>query len=137
MDIIFVHGLGGSSRLSWSFNKDLDLFWPQRWLPLDRDIHDARVFSFGYNAFFSSSAQAGTTGITDFAKNLLYDMLYGRDEIGESLRLGDVKQLSWPWRHKTDTSPDRYQFFLLRILWAVSCSRRCVLANRCHARTSK
>ena len=28
VDIIFVHGLGGISRLNWSKNKDLELFWP-------------------------------------------------------------------------------------------------------------
>lgn len=92
-DMIFVHGLGGSSRLSWSRNKDLKLFWPKEWLPLDRDIQQARVFSFGYNASFQSSPQSGTVGIADFAKNLLYDMLYSRDTRGESLHLGRVRQL--------------------------------------------
>lgn len=91
-DIIFVHGLGCSSRLSWSKNKDLGLFWPQEWLPLDSDVQRARIFSFGYNAFFQSSAQTGTIGITDFAKNLLYDMLYGRDNNGNSLHLGHVSR---------------------------------------------
>lgn len=95
-DIIFVHGLGGSSRLSWSKNKDLRLFWPKEWLPLDHDIQHARVFTFGYNAFFQSSSQSGTVGIADFAKNLLYDMFYGRDSHGESLYLGRVRQLGTP-----------------------------------------
>ncbi|KAK2599454.1 hypothetical protein N8I77_011208 [Diaporthe amygdali] len=87
-DIIFVHGLGGSSRLSWCRNKDTALFWPQEWLPLDQDVHQARIFSFGYNAFFQSSAQTSTLGVADFAKNLLYDMLYGRDQSGKSFELG-------------------------------------------------
>lgn len=90
-DIIFVHGLGGSSRLSWSKNKDLALFWPQEWLPLDADVHQARIFTFGYNASFLSTTQAGSIGIMDFAKNLLYDMLYGRDSQGGSLHLGRVR----------------------------------------------
>lgn len=100
-DIIFVHGLGGSSRLSWCRNKDPALFWPQEWLPLDQDVHQARIFSFGYNAFFHSSAQTSTLGVADFAKNLLYDMLYGRDQSGMSFELGRVSrtsvrnQLSW------------------------------------------
>jgi len=93
-DIIFVHGLGGSSRLSWCHNKDASLFWPQEWLPLDQDVHQARIFSFGYNAFFHSSAQTSALGIADFAKNILYDMLYGRDQNGKSFELGKVSRLS-------------------------------------------
>ncbi|KAH8881087.1 hypothetical protein GQ53DRAFT_848516 [Thozetella sp. PMI_491] len=89
-DVVFVHGLGGSSRLTWCKHKDLELFWPQRWLPLDRDIQQARILTFGYNARFSSSAQSNLLGITDFAKNLLYDMLYGRDLDGGDLGVGQV-----------------------------------------------
>lgn len=95
-DIVFVHGLGGSSRLSWSKNKDLGLFWPQEWLPGDQDVQNARVFTFGYNAFFLSSSQTSAMGVTDFAKNLLYDLLYGIDSSGNSLQIGIVS--SYPIR---------------------------------------
>lgn len=89
-DVVFIHSLGGSSRLSWSHNKDLRLFWPQEWLPLDQHVGQARLFTFGYNAFFHSSSQANTVGILDFAKNLLYDLLYARDASGHSLHIGNV-----------------------------------------------
>ncbi|KAL1878117.1 hypothetical protein VTK73DRAFT_7997 [Phialemonium thermophilum] len=88
-DIIFVHGLGGSSRLSWCKNKDLALFWPKEWLPFDADLQGARIFTFGYNASFLTQ-QSATLGISDFAKNLLYDLLYGRDSDGQDLRFGHV-----------------------------------------------
>lgn len=89
-DIIFIHGLGGSSRLSWSDNKDLQLFWPREWLPLDREVGKARLFTFGYNAFFHSPSQASAVGISDFAKSLLYDLLYGSDHIGDNFNIGNV-----------------------------------------------
>ncbi|KAI1487334.1 hypothetical protein F5X96DRAFT_672759 [Biscogniauxia mediterranea] len=89
-DIIFIHGLGGSSRLTWCKNHDLNLFWPARWLPKDRDISQARIFTFGYNADFRSSPQSSMLGITDFAKNLLFDMRYGRNQDGQNLGLGQV-----------------------------------------------
>ncbi|KAI0008496.1 hypothetical protein F4779DRAFT_449667 [Xylariaceae sp. FL0662B] len=87
-DIIFIHGLGGSSRLTWSNNHDLNLFWPLEWLPCDQDVSRARIFTFGYNADFRSTSQSAVLGITDFAKNLLFDMLYGRSQSGQNLCLG-------------------------------------------------
>ncbi|KAI5927329.1 hypothetical protein F4810DRAFT_650319 [Camillea tinctor] len=89
-DIIFVHGLGGSSRLTWCKDRDLNLFWPREWLPVDSNVQHARILSFGYNANFRSSSQSSSLGISDFAKNLLYDMLFGRDSDGNTLRLGEV-----------------------------------------------
>ncbi|KAK6855325.1 NACHT and WD domain protein [Apiospora arundinis] len=90
IDIIFIHGLGGSSRLSWCKNHDMDLFWPMRWLPKDQDLQNARVFTFGYNADFRSSSQSPTLGIADFAKNLLYDMVYATDRQGANLGIGET-----------------------------------------------
>ncbi|KAH8202615.1 hypothetical protein TruAng_003216 [Truncatella angustata] len=87
-DIIFIHGLGGSSRLTWSKNHDLNLLWPSLWLPSDDDLQNCRIFTFGYNADYRSSSQSPTLGISDFAKNLLFDMLYGRDKQGQSFHLG-------------------------------------------------
>lgn len=96
-DIIFIHGLGGSSRLTWCMGKNLDNFWPKRWLPHDVDLQHARIFTFGYDADFKSSAQSPSLGISDFAKNLLYDMTYYRDEERGGPRLGEV---SVPERQK-------------------------------------
>jgi hypothetical protein len=88
-DIIFVHGLGGSSRLTWAKNHDLDLFWPLKWLPLEADLDSARIFSFGYDAHFISQQRKGVLSISDFAQDLLYQMRYPPD--GKTLPLGKVR----------------------------------------------
>ncbi|XMA09563.1 hypothetical protein WAI453_002354 [Rhynchosporium graminicola] len=36
-DLIFVHGLGGSSRKTWSFERDIKNFWPP-WLDFAKDL---------------------------------------------------------------------------------------------------
>lgn len=90
-DLIFVHGLGGSSRLSWCKDHDVDRFWPLSWLPNDPVIRRARIFTFGYNADFRSSSQSPTLGIADFATALLFDMRYGRDQDGKNFELGQVR----------------------------------------------
>ncbi|KFZ05991.1 hypothetical protein V501_07831 [Pseudogymnoascus sp. VKM F-4519 (FW-2642)] len=87
-DIIFVHGLGGSSRMSWSYNRDENLFWPEAWLSTEPDIRTARILSFGYNAYFASQGPNSIAGISDFAKQLLFDMKFGKDSLGEDLNVG-------------------------------------------------
>lgn len=78
VDFIFVHGLGGASRKTWSWNRDAQYFWPA-WLPSDKDFSQVRIFTFGYNADFRGPET--TSNITDFAKDLLFSMLtYPVDE---------------------------------------------------------
>ena len=89
-DIIFVHGLGGTSRLTWSKNKDLNLFWPLKFLPLEPDICEARILTFGYNgSFFRANTRTSAT-VLDFAKDLLYDLKYTEDEDRRDLQIGNV-----------------------------------------------
>ncbi|OAX80690.1 hypothetical protein ACJ72_04973 [Emergomyces africanus] len=87
-DIIFVHGLGGTSRMTWSYNRNDELFWPQLWLPTEPDICTARVLSYGYNAHFASQGPNSIAGISDFAKQLLFDMKFGKDPVGKDLGVG-------------------------------------------------
>lgn len=92
VDIIFVHGLGGSSRMTWSKNHDLDYFWPLKFLPLEPSIGDARIMTFGYNANFKPGSGRNIMSVLDFAKELLYDLKYATDESMpglEDLRLGE------------------------------------------------
>ena len=89
-DIIFVHGLGGTSRLTWSKNKDLDLFWPLTFLPQEPDICEARIMTFGYNASFLRASTRNITTVLDFAKDLLYDLKYAEDEDRHPLQTGKV-----------------------------------------------
>ena len=90
VDIVFVHGLGGTSRLTWSKNKDLELFWPLTFLPSEPDISQGRIFTFGYNgSFFKPNARNSAT-VLDFAKDLLYDLKYAKDENRGDLEIGSV-----------------------------------------------
>ena len=84
VDIIFVHGLGGSSYRTWSWNRDTDHFWPQ-WLPLDPELGSSRIFTFGYNANIKGSGS--NLNIIDFARDLLLRMLTfsGRNAPAQSI----------------------------------------------------
>ena len=89
-DLIFVHGLGGTSRATWAKGRDPDYCWPQAWLPVEPGISRARILSFGYNANFAAAGPAPITGIADFARDLLYAMKYAKSEDLEELELGQV-----------------------------------------------
>ena len=90
LDIIFVHGLGGASHRTWSKNQDHSRFWPQQWLPLEPDIGSARIFTFGYNARFRSGGPQNMN-IADFAKDLLFEMKFGKGTDKEDLEIGKVR----------------------------------------------
>lgn len=79
-DIIFVHGLGGSSLRTWSWQRDVDLFWPE-WIHHEEGLTDYRVFSYGYDANFWNTESPFS--IMDFSKSLLFSMAaysHGRAE---------------------------------------------------------
>ncbi|KAG9236956.1 hypothetical protein BJ875DRAFT_455082 [Amylocarpus encephaloides] len=89
LDIVFVHGLGGTSRATWCHNRDPDYFWPQKWLPSEPDIQSARILSFGYNAQYNAPGPAPISGISDFAKDLLFAMKYAKNDRLEELAIGE------------------------------------------------
>ncbi|GAW22654.1 hypothetical protein ANO14919_121960 [Xylariales sp. No.14919] len=66
-DLIFVHGLNGGSRSTWSKVSD-GAFWPQDWLSSDDAFHDVRIHTFGYS---SGLNRESVLNIQDFASNLL------------------------------------------------------------------
>ena len=91
VDIIFVHGLGGTSCHTWTKDKDPDLFWPKEWLPQEPDICTARLLSFGYDSTILGTPGRGTIlNITDFAKDLLFGMQFGKNDELEELNVGKV-----------------------------------------------
>lgn len=49
-DFVFVHGLGGGSRKTWSKSESVDHYWPGEWLPSDPDFENVRIHSYGYNS---------------------------------------------------------------------------------------
>ncbi|KAF2759829.1 WD40 repeat-like protein [Pseudovirgaria hyperparasitica] len=71
-DLVFVHGLGGTAKRTWSYNRDVANFWPS-WLALEDYLNDYRVFTFGYNADFRGGSI--NLNIIDFAKDLLLQLL--------------------------------------------------------------
>lgn len=50
IDLVFVHGLGGGSRKTWSKTSSVTHYWPQEWLPKDPAFKSVRVHSFGYDS---------------------------------------------------------------------------------------
>ncbi|KAH6855886.1 WD40-repeat-containing domain protein [Chaetomium sp. MPI-CAGE-AT-0009] len=73
IDFIFVHGLRGGSVKTWCGSEDLQLFWPQAWLPRDPDLQNARIHSFGYNSDWGDSKET-SLDLHDFGKSLLGEM---------------------------------------------------------------
>ena len=88
-DLIFVHGLGGTSIGTWSDNRDPSHCWPKYWLPTEPVLRTARVLSFGYDAHFLSATKC-VSGISDFAKSLLFDMKFRKDDQMRDLEIGNV-----------------------------------------------
>lgn len=50
IDFIFVHGLGGGSRKTWSKSPQQAHYWPQEWLPKDPEFKNVRIHSYGYDS---------------------------------------------------------------------------------------
>lgn len=73
IDFIFVHGLGGSSRKTWSKSSSVTHFWPQQWLPQDPAFKNVRLHSFGYNSNWVKGKDS-VLDIHDFGKLLLGEM---------------------------------------------------------------
>lgn len=72
-DLIFVHGLGGGSRKTWTKPNDPSTYWPKEWLPYDEAFRDVRIHSFGYD---SNWGKKSNLGIHDFANALLSSILH-------------------------------------------------------------
>ena len=90
MDIVFIHGLGGDSRKTWSRDHNPELFWPGLWLPLETELERARIFTFGYNAKFLPGEAKSIASITDFAKELLFELRFGRTHEGKKFSIGET-----------------------------------------------
>jgi hypothetical protein len=73
VDFVFVHGLGGGSRKTWSKGPDPALFWPKEWLSRDPEFKNVRVHSFGYDSDWIERRDS-VLDIHDFGKALLAAM---------------------------------------------------------------
>lgn len=88
IDFIFVHGLGGGSRKTWSKSSNQYHYWPKEWLSQDPDFSCVRVWSFGYKADWNERKE-NVLDIRDFALALL-----GEIENAPDIRRTEVSRLS-------------------------------------------
>ena len=89
VDVVFIHGLGGDSQKSWSRDHHPELFWPGKWLPHEPELQRARIFTFGYNASFRPGEARSIASVTDFAKELLFELRFSKSDSGDSFGIGD------------------------------------------------
>ncbi|KIY01780.1 uncharacterized protein Z520_01918 [Fonsecaea multimorphosa CBS 102226] len=74
IDLIFVHGLGGGSRKTWSLRPSIaQNYWPKEWLPKDAAFKNVRIHSFGYNSDYVQNRNDSWT-IHRFGQSLLADL---------------------------------------------------------------
>lgn len=77
VDIVFVHGLTGDRHNTWT-HKDSGTFWPEDLLA--KDISDARLFTFGYDAdIVKIWGQSSQNMIGAHAANLNGDLVRRRE----------------------------------------------------------
>jgi hypothetical protein len=85
VDIIFIHGLGGSSLRTWSWNHDTRHLW-LHWLADEPTLSSARVWAYGYSGGVDGFSNA--LNIHDFAKDLLFKL---KMESARSVSIGTVR----------------------------------------------
>jgi hypothetical protein len=73
LEFVFVHGLNGGSRKTWTFGEDPDLFWPKEWLSRDPAFKNVRIHTFGYDSNWTEGK--AIYNIHDFGQALLNDIL--------------------------------------------------------------
>jgi ankyrin repeat protein/pimeloyl-ACP methyl ester carboxylesterase len=71
IDIVFVHGLTGDRERTWTSHRPPHdvVFWPRDLLPAE--IPDARIMTFGYDAYVTRRQPVSTNRVADHAKDLL------------------------------------------------------------------
>lgn len=68
VQIVFVHGLNGSKRETWTYSKEK--FWPE-WLHEEKGLDDVRIATFGYNSSTNILKPNTNLSIPIFANQLL------------------------------------------------------------------
>ena len=74
IDFVFVHGLRGGSRKTWSKTSDPYHFWPKEWLSRDAEFKNVRIHSFGYSSDWGDGKDS-VLNIHDFGKSLLAEVI--------------------------------------------------------------
>ena len=73
IELVFVHGLGGGSRKTWSKTSFVAHYWPQEWIPKDPAFKDVRIHSFGYDSDWAKGKE-NCLNIHHFGKSLLGEL---------------------------------------------------------------
>ncbi|KAK0705608.1 hypothetical protein B0H67DRAFT_498922, partial [Lasiosphaeris hirsuta] len=73
VNFIFVHGLGGGSKKTWSNSPDPKSYWPKEWLPKETGFQHVRIFSYGYNSDWTKREESRLTS-HDYGQALLADI---------------------------------------------------------------
>lgn len=82
VDIIFVHGLGGSARGTWTHPETKE-FWPE-WLFQMNSIRNIRIYTFGYDSAWEKLwAPRNYLGIRGFAHQLIDSLILHYEENGD------------------------------------------------------
>ncbi|RYC56363.1 hypothetical protein CHU98_g9844 [Xylaria longipes] len=83
IDIVFVHGLRGGSTKTWRKGDDVRSFWPQYWLPMEPDLCNASIHSFGYDSDWGST-NPSILNVHDFGQ-ALYEELRSSPNLRQTL----------------------------------------------------
>ncbi|KAJ5261335.1 hypothetical protein N7478_011930 [Penicillium angulare] len=70
VDFIFVHGLGGGSRKTWSKSSLDSHFWPKEWLAKDPAFKHVRIHSYGYE-YENMKGRQDALNVDGIGKSLL------------------------------------------------------------------
>lgn len=73
VDLVFVHGLGGGSRKTWSRTTQPKDYWPAEWLPQDPEFSHVRIHSFGYDSDWTKGND-NCLNIQHIGKSLLMEL---------------------------------------------------------------
>ena len=83
VDICFVHGLTGDRESTWTA-RGHSTPWPQRLLP--PNLPQARIITYGYDAYITRKSVASSNRLVDHATNLLNDLTDDRNSVNASSR---------------------------------------------------
>jgi hypothetical protein len=83
INIIFVHGLGGSAEGTWTDDSQRKSLWPL-WLPKVKGLENARIMTFGYDSGWNKIWKPNNVlDISDFGKQLVHELWCHYAEYGD------------------------------------------------------
>lgn len=118
VDFIFIHGLGGGSRKTWSKTPDPYHYWPKEWISRDPEFSCARVHSFGYNTDWAER-RSSFLNIHDFSLALL-----GEIQCNPDIRRSNVRSKKMLFRLFHPNWVFRQKLCLWHIVWVASFRKR-------------